>query len=103
MSDQDSKQLLFNLRKVLSLKRKSPKENGVILIKEPVKTEDKDIEKQPYRPEGYLRTLAEFYYAIHIEDHIHPKKITKQSDLTLFPKQLVLIGQYNPIQTIATN
>ena len=35
LSDEMAKQLLFNLRKQLTLNRLSPSKNGVIIIKEP--------------------------------------------------------------------
>ena len=40
LSESDAKYLLFVLRKSLTLKRKNKKENGVIIVKEPVQQLD---------------------------------------------------------------
>ena len=42
LNDEDCKQLLFNLRKSLSLRRKKEYTNGVIMIKEPYWYYDRD-------------------------------------------------------------
>ena len=73
------------------------------MIKEPAKTSGLSVHSESYRDEGLLRTLFGFYYDVHTNDSIPYKKITKQHDLTIFPKQLVLIGQYNPVKTLACN
>jgi hypothetical protein len=65
LSEKDIRQLLFNLRKQLTFRRKLKKENGVIMIKEPVQTLNFEVPIQPFRLQQELSMLVSHQFRVH--------------------------------------
>ena len=55
LTNSQAQQLLFNMRKALSMKRKNEWLNGAILIKEPYQQFDKEVKDQPFRSRYRLK------------------------------------------------
>ena len=95
--------LLNTLRKHLNLNRKDQEKNGVILIKEPIKTKDKSLTTQPYRTEERLRDLISKEFTIKFHETISSRKTGKKDGLIYFPKQAVFVGQWDARKCFQNN
>ena len=101
LSVKDCRQLLFNLRKQLTFKRKLNKENGVIIVKEPVQRLDFEVPIQPLRLPQVLKDMVKHEFTVHHEESMQPEKDHKKDELIYFPKEVVFIGQWDPDTTPA--
>ena len=103
LSSKKASDLLNTLRKELDLKRKDKEKNGVILIKEPIKTKDKSAPLQPYRTLEGLKRLVEKEFSIKYEETIAPRKTCDKDKPTYFPKQAVFVGQWDHLSCYHNN